>query len=96
MYNNTSPAPLASKRSSVGVLQSSIEDNMLDKTNNSAERHAIKANDESRSGRNKSDILTLREQVISAKFNKRIQEIKRIEEENIKLANRLFQNKPCI
>lgn len=95
-YNDISPAPLASKRSSVGGLQPSVDNNLCEKTNNSVETRGYKTNDDSNNGRNKSDILSLREQVISAKFSKRIQEIKRIEEENIKLAHRLFQNKPCI
>jgi hypothetical protein len=53
-------------------------------------------NDELKFRQSKPAIRYLRDQVINSKFTKRYSEIKRIEQENLKLAQRLYRNKPWI
>lgn len=53
-----------------------------------------KINDELRFRKSKPAQTYLRDQVITSKFNKRFNDIKKIEQENFKLAQRLYNNKP--
>lgn len=96
----------SNKRQSENVGQLIIEEDQATNKDNESKLNATsnlgnsrysrvhKLNDELKFRKSKPSQTYIRDQVITSKFNKRFNDIKKIEQENFKLAQRLYKNKP--